>query len=339
MRRPSSGIALIAVMAALMILSAIALGLAASVQSEARIDAADWDGIQAEELARSGQEFAAFLEARGLRKTTDFMAGLPFDAVTPGVHYRAQLRTGAVDMYFEDDSGKIDLSSAPSEILTNFFSLWTGDATRGQLISAAIEDWRDDDNDTRANGAESDYYAPLNYAARNTALGVADAPLIRGLSMNDFQLRPTRQDGAPILRPGLEAYTTVKGVGRTLNPNFAPLLVLRSIPGLNESQIEAILSDRADHLFDDLKDLQSRTGIPSTSPAIPYFTFSRSIPAVSSVAKLKSGAITRSERRVTYTVANFNYNLDQLQPKSVLGRVQRAEFSAGAVYDRALFVQ
>src|SRR5215467_9517659 len=103
--KSNAGIALIAVMAALMVLSAIALGLAASVRTEARIDAVDWDALQAEELARSGQEFAAFLETRGLSKSPDFMAGLPFEAPMPGFHYRAQLTTGVVDIYFESDNG------------------------------------------------------------------------------------------------------------------------------------------------------------------------------------------------------------------------------------------
>src|SRR5579883_2106702 len=58
----NAGIALIAVMAALMVLSTIALGLAASVQTEARVEAADWDQLQGEQLARSGQEFASYLE-------------------------------------------------------------------------------------------------------------------------------------------------------------------------------------------------------------------------------------------------------------------------------------
>jgi type II secretory pathway component PulK len=309
-------------MAVLLILSAIALGLAASVQSEARIDAADWDGIQAEQLARSGQEFAAFLEARGLRKTPDFMAGLPFEAVTPGFHYRAQLPSGTVEIYFEADSGKLDLSNAPPEVLTNFFASWSGDFTNAQLITAAIEDWRDPDNDVRANGAEAPYYAPLNYAPRNGVLGQADAPLIRGLSINDFQLKPSQQNGAAVLRSSLDVYVTAAGSGGQINPNFAPELVLRSVPGLNESQTETILLRRADRLFDDPNDFQSRTGLIN-SPALRYFTLFRNTPAISAIAALKSGGITRSERRVTYNFMGFNMSTGILESKFALGRVQR----------------
>src|SRR5262249_46615819 len=93
----SAGIALLAVMTALVVLSAVAVTLAVSVQTEARIDNADLDALQAEELARSGQEIAVFLQARGLTTNRDFLAGLPFEAVVPGFHYRVPTSTGTVD--------------------------------------------------------------------------------------------------------------------------------------------------------------------------------------------------------------------------------------------------
>ncbi|HEY2383230.1 MAG TPA: type II secretion system protein GspK [Terriglobia bacterium] len=324
MSRNSEGIALLAVMAALMVLSAIALGLAASVQTEARIDAADWNGLQAEQLARSGQEFAAFLQARSLPKTADAMAGLPLEVVRPGFQYRAQLAAGAVDIYFESDNGKLDLSSAPPEVLTNFFALWTGDFTNGQAISAAIEDWRDADNDVRANGAEAPYYAPLNYVPRNGGLGLADAPLIRGISSADFQLKASQQNGTASLRPGLDAYITSAGAGSLINANFAPDLVLRSIPGLSESQVEAILAARADRIFDDATDLQARLGISSTAPFLKYLTLSRSAPAVLTVSSLKAGSpLSRSERRITYSFSGYNIATGLPESRTAVGRVQR----------------
>jgi hypothetical protein len=322
--KANAGIALLAVMAALMVLSAIALGLAASVRTEARIDAGDWDALQAEELARSGQEFAAFLETRGLSKATDFMAGLPFEASTPGFHYRAQLPTGVVDIYFEADNGKIDLSNAPPEVLTNFFSIWTGDFMQAQFITAAIEDWRDPDNDVRTNGAEASYYLPLNYVPRNNPLGLADAPLIRGMGLDDFQLKSSRRsDGVTVLRDGLDSYVTLAGAGRLINPNFASEAVLLSVPGLSQSQVETILSSRMSRLFGDASDFQARTGLLPDSEPMKYLTLIRSAPAVSSIARLKSGAVSRSERRVNYSFSRYNLFTGQFEGKSAVGRIQR----------------
>src|SRR6185369_7894978 len=193
-------------------------GLAVSVQTEARIEAADFDGIQAEQLTRSGQEFASFLEERGLRTETDFLAGLPFEAITPGSHYRAQVATGTVDIYFEADDGKIDLSAAPEEVLTNFFSLWTDDVSQGQFINAAIEDWRDPDNEVRPNGAEASFYSALNFAPRNSSVGIADAPLIRGIGPDDFRLKFLSNGREATVRESLDAHVTFGGVGPTVNP-------------------------------------------------------------------------------------------------------------------------
>jgi general secretion pathway protein K len=326
--KPNSGIALIAVMAALMVLSAIAIGLAASVQTEARIDAADFDGIQGEELARSAQEFALFLETRGLKKTPDFLAGLPFEAVTPGFHYRSDLPTGSVDIYFEADNGKIDLSAAPPELLTNFFAMWTGDFTKGQFITAAIEDWRDSDDIVRPNGAEAESYADLGYLPRNSGVGLADAPLIRGMSMDDFQLKVSRQNERTALREGLDAYLTPAATGSVINPNFAPEMVLRSIPGINESQVMAILSRRSQRPFDDPNDLQATIGLPSNAPAWRYLTLSRIGSAVSAIAQLKSTGFVHKERRVMFGFNGYNIATGLPELKSVLGRVQRGGISA-----------
>jgi general secretion pathway protein K len=318
----SSGIALVAVMVALMLLSAIALGLATSVQTEARIDAAAWDGLQAEELARSGQEFASFLAVRGLRKTPDFLAGLPFEAIAPGFHYRAQVPGGAVDIYFEADNGKLDLNRTPPEVLTNFFTLWTGDFTKAQLITAAIEDWRDSDNDVRPNGAEAAAYTGLGYTPRNGSLGIADAPLIRGLRTVDFQVQASQENGTVGIRQSLDSFLTSAGAG-AINANFAPELILRSVPGLNESQVEAILSGRSERPFDDANDLQTRIGLAPNAPAWQYLSLARGPDAVSSIARLKSSGITRLERRVTYSFNVVNIFTGIPESRYALGRVQR----------------
>jgi type II secretory pathway component PulK len=303
-----------------MILSAIALGLATSIQTEARIDSADWDGLQAEELARSGQEFAAFLDARGLKKTPDFMAGLPFEAVTPGFHYRAQVTSGAVDMYFEADNGKLDLTSAPPEVLTNFFTLWTGDFAKAQLITAAIEDWRDSDNDVRPNGAEA--YVPLGYGPRNSAFGLADAPLIRGLGAGDFVLKALQQNGRVGIRDGLDSFLT-SAAGSLVNANFAPELILRSVPGLSEGQVEAILTARKERPFDDPNDFQTRVGLAPDAPVWKYLSLARNPSAISSIAHLKSSALSRSERRVTFGFNAYSIATGLPETKYALGRIQR----------------
>jgi hypothetical protein len=265
---------------------------------------------------------------RGLRKTSDFLAGLPFDAVVPGYHYRAQLPPGVVDMYFEADNGKLDLSAAPEEVLINFFTLWTGDVTKAQQITAAIEDWRDSDNDVRTNGAEAAAYAPLNYAPRNGQLGIADAPLVRGLGLDDFQWKASRENGAAVLRESLDQYITSAGAGSTINPNFAPELLLRAVPGLSDSQVSTILSTRVERPFEDMNDLRSRIGLSPDSAVLRYLAVARNAPTVSSIARLKSAGVRRSERHVMFTFSALNLFNGLMETKSSLGRVQRGTLPA-----------
>jgi hypothetical protein len=322
LKRRQSGVALIAVLVGLMVLSAVAFGLAVSVQTEARTEAADFEGLQAEELAKSGQELASFLEGRGLTRGPAVLAGLPIEAITPGFHYRAQPQSGAIDIYFESDNGKIDLSSAPTEILANFFSLWTGDVVQAENITAAIEDWRDVDNDVRPNGAEVAFYAPFNIAPRNTVLGIADAPLIRGIRPDDFQLKFLQSTREERLRESLEAYVASGNVG-PINPNFAPELVLRSVPGLTEANVSSILAVRNERVFTSPDDFLSGIGLRADSPAWRYLTFERSAPATTTIAKLKSSGITRSVRRVTYSFGTMNPLTGNYETNYAIGRVER----------------
>ncbi len=323
----NSGIALIAVMAALMILSAIALSIAASVQVEARIDRIDFDALQAEQLAHSGQEFAAFLDATGMNRTGNLLAGLPFDVIDPGFHYRAQTEAGTVEIYFESDNGRLNLSTAAPELLGNLLELWTEDSAKAQTLTAAIEDWRDVDSDVRPGGAEAGDYPGLNYSPRNGVLGIGDVLLIRGFSMEDFRPKWISTPTETRMRHSLGEYISDTPSGAMINPNFAPELLLKAVPGLSHSDVASILRLRADRRFADSNDFQARLGVRPDSPVWRYLSLSRSAPATTTIAKLRTNGITRSERRVVYNFTALNLATGAFEPKSALGRVERNSLS------------
>lgn len=326
----TSGFALITVMIAVLVLSAVAVGLAMSVQTEARIQRTNFDAVQAEQLAQSGQEFAAFLTARGLTGAPDFLAGLPFEVVDRGFHYRAQTPSGSVDIYFEADNGKLNLNVAPPEVMRNFFALWTGDRPRAELMTAAIEDWRDADSDVRPNGAEAVSYAPLGFSPRNGQIGIADLPLIRGLDMTDFTLSAISNATQTTIRPSIDSYFTAAGTGAAINANFAPELILRAIPGIDDSFAAAIVAARRERLFENANDLQARSGLGPDSPAWPYLTFSRIAPATRTVARVNSNGLMRSERRVAYAFTVTNFLTGGLDTASAIGRRETDLFANSA---------
>jgi hypothetical protein len=309
------------------VLSAVAVTMAVSIQTEARVGGASFEAIQAEQLARSGQEFASFLERRGLSKDPDFMAGLPgFEAPIPGFHYRVRTATGTIDIYFEADNGRINPRTAPPELLNSFFAVWTGDVARAQIITDSVTDWSDPDDDVRPNGAEAAFYANLRLVPRNAPLGIADLPLIRGITAADFQARPNHTERETSIRPSLASYLTDASASTTINLNFAPELVLEGIPGLSRALVATVIQQRRNRPFEDMNAVRARTGLGPDSPAWRYLTVARNSPTVFTVARLKGTGLTRTERRVTYAVSGLSLVSGAIESKNVFGRIEKNVF-------------
>jgi len=248
------------------------------------------------------------------------------EVVVPRVHYRAELPPGTVDIYFESENSKIDLNAATPEFLTNFFTLWTGDRVQAELITAAIGDWRDADSEVRPDGAEKPAYTGFRFAPRNSALGIADATFVRGLTPGDFVMGYLPNGNQSGLREGLSAFVTTMGGGGAINPNFAPDLVLRSVPGLTETQVERIRQQRKERFFADNNDLQARIGLLPDSPVWRYLTVNRTGPSIRTIARLKSSELTRSERRVGYSFLGFDAATGTYETKSTIGKIERDVF-------------
>src|SRR5438093_1875005 len=178
----SSGFALLLVFSTLVMLSAIALTLAAAVGTEVRVAQDSWNVLQAERLAKSGHEVAAYLESRVLGSTTEDLAGLPVAPVIAGIRYRVTCEAGTTGIVLEVANGKLDVTSAKEDEVAAFFAAWTGDSDRGRQIAAAIADWIDYDDEIRPFGAEAESYLNRGYRPRNGPLGSADLHLIQGIT-------------------------------------------------------------------------------------------------------------------------------------------------------------
>ncbi|HLK88922.1 MAG TPA: hypothetical protein VKZ18_03455 [Polyangia bacterium] len=107
-------------------------------------------------------------------------------------------------------------------------------------IVAAIMDWRDADDETRPNGAESDYYLSLNppYRAKN---GFFDSPeellLVRGVTPELFY-------GTGGM-PGLRDLVSVFNRSTNINVRTAPPALLAILSGQGPDAATAIEADRA----------------------------------------------------------------------------------------------
>src|SRR5437867_2645914 len=250
------GFALLVVLWVAAMLSAVSLALIASSRAEARNTAGDWDRLAGERLARSGQQFALYLGSRGLGGANENLSGLPVDAQIPGFRYTLRFPEGSVGLFLESDGGKINPLAADTQVLQNFLTRWTGDSASGMLITDAIKDWR----------------------KQNNRVGVADLPLIKGLSFNDFQPTIVTDSSAPAVRESIDEFLASASGSEQINPNFAPRLVLLSIPGLAADQVDALLQVRRQGaFFANADELRSRVAIPADSAVWQYFRFDRGL--------------------------------------------------------------
>ena len=307
MKRPHTsssfaGFALLLVLWTLVVLSAIALTLAASVGTEIRASQDSWNDLQADRLAKSGQDVALYLESRALGATTEDLSGLPVAPVIPGLKYQVAFDIGTVDLVLEGENGKFDLASATEEDAVAFFAAWTGDINRSREIAASIADWIDTNDEARSFGAEFPWYSSRGYRPRNGSLGASDPLLLKGITPDDFLPAMIGSETTPAVRPALTRFISAVLVGRPVNPNYASPVVLRSVPGMTAAILGRIVEVRQHSIFINAEDFRSRMGIATDSPLLSRLTFNRgTTPAILAVARLRDSSKIRTERRVQTT--------------------------------------
>ncbi|MBI4471637.1 MAG: general secretion pathway protein GspK [Acidobacteria bacterium] len=289
----------------LIILSAIALTYAASVGTEIRASQESWNDLQAERLAKSGYELAAYLETRSLGTTLEDLTELPVEPLVAGLSYRVAFDIGSIELILEGENRKLDLASAGEDVTEGFFTVWTGNPERSREIAAAIADWMDPNDDPRDRGAESATYAGRGYSPRNAGLGSADLFLVRGLTPEDFAPAVIELQDAPGVRNPLPSFIAETRTGNAVNPNYASGIVLQSLPGMTQGILGSILEMRRNSIFTSTEDFRKRAGLPSDSPFLKHFTFDRgTAPAILALARLHNSSKTRSERRTRMQIIN-----------------------------------
>ena len=292
------GFALPLVLWTLAMLSVIALSLAAAVGTEVLASQNSWNELQAERLAKSGQEVSSYLESRGLGTTGEDLAGLPVAPLVPRLSYRVSFDAGTVDLVLEGENGRFDLGSSSEDATVAFLTGWTGQTGRSRDIAAAIADWIDNNDDIRPFGAESANYLSRGYRPRNSSLGMADLFLINGLDREDFAQAVTG-DRVGAVKSSLIQISAAVPSGNKVNPNYAPKPVLQSLPGMTSQTLSTILDLRQHSIFSSSQDFMERTGLVADSLLMNQLTFDRGVaPAILSIAHLRDSTQTRKERRI-----------------------------------------
>ena len=262
--RGRRGLALVAVLWVLMLLSLVAASFMATTRTEVNLTRNQIENARAEALADAGvyRALLGLLAARGKLETGDDVGrvlgqGSPIQASpadepglseawrTEGTIYAWAFGGAAVRMALQDEAGKIDLNGAADELLRGLFLAveWTApdgaavglDAAAADALTDAVRDFADGDDLRRLNGAEDD-----DYAAAGLPWGAKDAPFAAVEELQ--QVLGMTPPLYRALAPALTVHTGSKGIDAT----SAPRAVLLALPGSQAEAVDEHLAARAE---------------------------------------------------------------------------------------------
>ncbi len=156
------GIALIAVLWALVLLALVAASFTRTTRTEINLTRNLVDNMQAEALADAGVHLA--VEGLMRPETED---GWRAD----GTVREVQLDGGELRVAVRDEGGKVDLNVAAVALIAALFQAVGEAPERSAALADAVADFRDRDHLRRVNGAEDD-----DYGAAGLAVDAKDGP-------------------------------------------------------------------------------------------------------------------------------------------------------------------
>ena len=247
-----SGIALLIVLWVMVILMVIVFSFSLLARTETYSALAFKEGVEKKFLAEAGIE-------RGIMELFYRQRNLNVEGSevwkTDGTTYSETLGVGSYRVRITDESGKVDLNTAPEAILRSLLtSLGIEEELRDTIVDS-IMDWKDPDDLHRLNGAESDYYMslPHPYKAKNANFeAVEELLLVKGVTPVILY-----GDGS---KQGLIDLLTIHGRSNKINVNAASKGTLMGIPGMTTEMADAIISYREANEIKNIQELATIIG-------------------------------------------------------------------------------
>jgi len=246
-RRSQSGVALVLVLWVLVLMTSIAGALTLTQRTDVALSTALLDRVRAHAVAEAAVHYAV---AQLLQQPASSSGlGEEYDDHVwraDGVPRAWELAGMKVEVTMGDESARIDLNAAPSELLEGLMRAAGLPGGEAAALRDAILDWRDPDDAEQLNGAEDrDYYAAGRPVGAKDGIfdDVSELRLVLGMTPELYA----------VLEPALTVYSRES----TVNPLFASPLVLLAVPGMTEDTV-------ADYL--QLRD-QRQAGAFATLPA------------------------------------------------------------------------
>ncbi len=224
--RPSRqrGFALLLVLWGLALIAAIALAIGQTVRSEALIARNAVDNAEARHAAEAGFELgvARLIAARSQPGAAFF-----------GEPWQVDFAEAQLEIRIRDEGGKVDLNAAPPELILRLLLVLGVPAAEAEHLADAILDWRDGDDEPRAQGAERAAYvrAGFAYGPRNAPFeSVEELCLVIGVSEALCQR----------ILPEVTTHSGATGI----DPTVASATVLAALPGQSPASIASLLARR-----------------------------------------------------------------------------------------------
>ena len=249
-RSHQRGVALLVVLAFVIILTVLASVFAINMQVEAKLARNADAGTEVEWLCRSGVEMAKYVLSQQMADTQEpydslsqswaggpgstngfnplldsidltdsawgegTLLGLLYPDEDPGEGYRCSIKI--VDMERKFNINRAAERSMGRYPLEETFDMMGVDTSLIPYLVDAIIDWRDQDSAVGVNGAESEYYEPLGYLAKNGPIDdLRELLLIKDITPEMYWGNATNSLVAGTVP------TTVEEEGESLNYNYA----------------------------------------------------------------------------------------------------------------------
>ncbi len=254
--RRSRGIALVAVLWVIALLSTIAVSFVGSIRTETTLTRNLVDNAKAQALADAGVYRAVLALYRNFEESDVQAETGPPDAEGPlaelyeaarvaglepldgASELRADGRTyvwpfhgGILRIALQNEAGKVDLNAARDELLLGLLQAYG--VVEAEALRDRILDFRDADREPLPLGAEDPAYE-----AAGRPYGAKDAPFT---SIGELQqVLGVNRAVFDRLAPALTVYSEARGI----DPLSAPAAALKALPGIDDATIEAILAER-----------------------------------------------------------------------------------------------
>lgn len=229
------GVALIAVLAFLAVMSLVVAGVVGAARTVANGASRELLRAQAQAAVESGIDYgiAELVNAKGF---VPALVTKPATVAIGGFQVTVSARS---------EHTKVDLNYADNNLLTILFRAGGADAAKAAALADAVEDWRDGDDLVHLNGAEQRQYeeAGYKYGPANKFFGNPDElRLVFGMSRALYDcVRP--QVTVLSQRPGIDIDRAIPAIRVAAGADAVPLAAAQTISPGEPFEITARLED------------------------------------------------------------------------------------------------